>query len=133
MVNDQRQAVDRSGVKALWLGLGSLLLALFCVPLPLGVVVGIIAVVVGLRARKPGVKVPGAVAGIVFGVIGTVISAIMCTGAVYLWSEINGYQKCTSTANTNTDEDACKDIWLPKLEKKLHVPEGTFTDHKDLF
>ncbi|GAB3659481.1 hypothetical protein GCM10027589_20690 [Actinocorallia lasiicapitis] len=133
MVNDQRPTVDRAGLRATWLGLSSLVLAIFCTPLPLGVVVGIAAVVIGLKARKPGVKVRGAVPGIVLGIIGAILSTIMFGMSMYLMDEITGFRKCMTTANTNTDEKNCEDIWLPKMEKKLHVPAGSFDQYRGWF
>lgn len=124
--------IDRTGLRALWLGLGSLLLTIFF--MPLGIALGIAAIVFGIKARRRAAgKVPGALAGIIMGAIAAVMSTILLSMTVYLLSELSGYQNCVDVANTNTDEQACRDIWFPKMEKKLNMPKGSMSKYGNLF
>ncbi|GAA0959505.1 hypothetical protein [Actinocorallia libanotica] len=123
--------LDRSGLRALWLGLGALLLTLFFAPA--GLAAGIAAVVVAVKARRNATgAVPGAVAGLVMGVAGALLSAVVLAMTVFLWSELNGYQECLTTANTKTDEQACKDTWMPRMEDRLNMPRGSLDQYGDL-
>ena len=124
--------IDRAGSRALWLGLGSLVLTVFF--MPLGIALGIAAIVYGIKARRRATgKAPGALAGIVMGSIAAVLSTILLSMTVYLLSELSGYQSCVQVANTNTDEQACRDIWFPKMEKKLNMPEGSMSKYGEFF
>ncbi|WP_067454356.1 hypothetical protein [Actinomadura macra] len=122
--------VERTGMRALWLGGLALLTALFFYPL--GFVLGIASLVVGIRAQRLAKQArgvaPGATAGIVLGAIGLAISLIAIAGTAYLAPEVNGYQKCISGSNTNADQKACREHYYPKMEEKLHLPSGTMDD-----
>jgi hypothetical protein len=125
---------DRGGWRALWLGgLAALLTVLFA---PLGLVAAIAAVVVGVRARRRAKRssgtAPGAIAGIVLGAAGLVLSAFSLTVTVILWPEMNGYQECLSKANTNTDKQSCRETWFPKIEDKLNLPDGSMSRYGNL-
>jgi len=123
--------LDRSGLRALWLGLGALLLTPFFAPG--GVAAGIAAVVVAVKVRRKAEgPTPGAVAGLVMGLAGAVFSGLILAMTVFLWSELSGYQDCLRTANTNTDEQACKDTWLPKMEDRLNMPRGSLNEYREL-
>ena len=113
------------------LGLGALLMTPFFAPG--GVIAGIAAVVVAVKVRRRAQgPTPGAVAGLVMGLAGAVFSGLILAMTVFLWSELTGYQECLRTANTNTDERACKDSWLPKMEDRLNVPRGSLSEYGEL-
>ena len=84
------------------------------------------------RAKRNSAAAPGAVAGIVLGTIGLVISAFSLTLTVILWSEMSGYQECLSKANTNSDKQSCQDTWFPRIEDRLNLPEGSMSRYGDL-
>ncbi len=131
-MNEQSPAtLDRSGLRALWLGLGALLLTPFFAPA--GVVAGVAAVVVAVKVRRRAQgPTPGAVPGLVMGLIGALFSGLILAMTMFLWGELSGYQECLRTANTNTDERACKDVWLPRMEDRLNMPRGSLDQYRDL-
>ncbi|MGP4024786.1 hypothetical protein [Actinomadura sp. 3N407] len=124
----------QTGWRALWLGGIALLTAVFFYPL--GLVLGVAALVVGIRARRAarrgGDPAPGAVPGIVLGSIGLVFSVLSVSLTMFLWSELSGYQNCLSTSNTGTDKQACRDEYYPKIEDKLGLPRGSMDQYGDL-
>ncbi|TDC41649.1 DUF4190 domain-containing protein [Actinomadura sp. KC345] len=126
--------MQQGGWRALWLGGIALLTAFFFYPL--GVVLGIAALVVGIRARRAargsGNAAPGAVPGIVLGSVGLLFSALSVAMTMFLWSEMSAYQECLSTANTATDEQSCQDEFYPKIEDKLGLPAGSMEKYGDL-
>ncbi|TDC60237.1 hypothetical protein E1200_30795 [Actinomadura sp. GC306] len=125
---------QRSGWRALWLGGIALLTSFFFYPL--GLVLGIAALVVGVRARRAARasagSAPGAVPGIVLGSVGLAFSVLSVSLTVFLWSELSGYQNCLGTANTATDEQTCQDEYYPKIEDKLGLPAGSMEEYGDL-
>ncbi|WP_433464595.1 hypothetical protein [Spirillospora sp. CA-128828] len=125
---------QRTGWRALWLGGIALLTAFFFYPL--GLVLGIAALVVGIRARRNARRArdaaPGAVPGIVLGAIGLVFSLLSVSLTVFLWAELSGYQSCVSASNTATDKAACREEYYPKIEKKLDLPAGSMDKYGDL-
>ncbi|MWA06321.1 hypothetical protein F8568_039465 [Actinomadura sp. LD22] len=118
--------VERTGRRALWLGVVALVTSLFFYPL--GLVLGVAALVIGIRARRRArtarAVAPGAVPGIVLGSVGLAFSALSVALTVFLWPELSGYQECLGAANTGTDKTACKHEYFPKIEKKLDLPRG---------
>lgn len=128
-------AVDRAGWRALWLGGGALLVTLFF--FPIGLVLGVAALVVGIKARRRAKQrhgvAPGAIAGIVLGGIGVAISTFSLTLTVFLWPELSGYNECKGKANTTADEQSCQDEYFPKIENKLKLPDGSMSKYGDLF
>ncbi|TYB48458.1 hypothetical protein [Actinomadura chibensis] len=128
------QPRHRTGWRALWLGGIALVTAFFFYPL--GLVLGIAALVVGIRARRAARRTrgaaPGAVPGIVLGSIGLVFSILSVSLTAYLWSELSGYQSCVSGSNTTADKQACQDEYYPRIEKKLDLPAGSMDKYGDL-
>lgn len=127
-------APDRGGMRAFLFSVGGMLL-LF-VPVPGAALVGMGLLVVGLvsgirarrRARRVLTHAPGSVAAIVIGSLGICLSvAAVALGAV-LADELVGYYKCQEAALTNTDKQTCQTEYLPKFERRLHLPKG-FLDH----
>ncbi|WP_242903087.1 hypothetical protein [Actinomadura terrae] len=122
--------VERTGMRALWLGGLALLTAFFF--FPLGFALGIASLVVGIKAqrlaRRASGVAPGATAGIVLGSIGLAVSLLAVVSAAYLAPEVGGYQKCVNGSNTIADKDACREHYYPKMDRKLHLPKGTMED-----
>ncbi|HLV72111.1 hypothetical protein FHX41_5311 [Actinomadura hallensis] len=125
---------QRAGWRALWLGGIALLTSFFFYPL--GLVLGVASLVVGVRARRAaregGDGAPGALPGIVLGSVGLALSVLSVSMTLFLWSELSGYQDCLSTSNTKTDEQACQDEYYPKIEEKLGLPEGSMKKYGDI-
>jgi ABC-type amino acid transport system permease subunit len=77
-------------------------------------VVGIVACWFGItamqRARRAGTMRPrGAVAGIVIGVIGALVSMLLLVGIVAFWPQFNDFSRCMQSANTPSAQQACQD------------------------
>lgn len=125
---------QRTGWRALWLGAIALLTAFFFYPL--GLVLGVAALVVGIRARRSARRdmaaAPGAVPGIVLGAVGLAFSMVSVSVTAYLWSELSGYQSCLSGSNTTVDKQSCRDEYFPKIEDKLGLPDGSMDKYGDL-
>jgi hypothetical protein len=121
--------VERTGWRALWLGVGALVVTMFF--FPVGLVLGVAAIVVGIRARRSARQQHGIAPGAVPG-IGLGLSTFSLALAVVLWPELNGYRQCLGSANTTTDERACRDQYFPKIEKKLNLPSGSMSRYGDL-
>ncbi|WP_026402626.1 DUF4190 domain-containing protein [Actinomadura rifamycini] len=125
---------ERSSWRSLWLGGLALLTAFFFYPL--GLVLGIAAIAVGVRSRRAARRehgsAPGAAAGIVLGSIGLVLASLSVALTAFLWTELSGYQSCVSTANTGIDRQTCQDEWFPRIEDKMGLPEGSMDEYGDL-
>ncbi|KAB2379416.1 DUF4190 domain-containing protein [Actinomadura montaniterrae] len=130
-----RQSAEQAGRRAMWLGVAALVTSLFFYPL--GLVVGVAALVIGIRARRQAraarVIAPGAVPGIVLGSVGLGLAVLAVASTAYLWPELSGYQDCLGAANTGIDKTACKHEYYPKIEKKLHAPAGSMNKYGDYF
>ena len=120
--------IERDGRRALWFGVGSIVLSIFA---PVGSLFGtaaaVAAMVIGVRAngRSQGRRnVPGAVGGIVLGTVGLVLSVLSFVVVMYTWPELTGYRDCMAGANTITDQQACHDTWGPKFDRKLKITSG---------
>ncbi|MFF0518887.1 hypothetical protein ACFYTC_09320 [Actinomadura nitritigenes] len=129
-----QRPVERTGRRALWLGVVALVTSVFFYPL--GLVLGVASLVIGIRARRRArtarATAPGAVPGIVLGAVGLAFSTMSVALTVFLWSELSGYQECIGAANTGTDKTACKHEYYPKIEKKLDLPAGSMDKYGDL-
>jgi hypothetical protein len=125
----------RPGLRALWLGAGALILSFFF--FPVGLVLGIVAIVVAVKARKQASRdrapAPGTVPAIVMASIGLALAGMQLVVSILLWSEISGYQECLSSANTTTDETACQDRYFAEIESKLGLPKGSMEPYRDMF
>jgi hypothetical protein len=130
-------APDRGGMRAFLLSVGGLLL-LF-VPFP-GAVVGLALLVAGVvsgiqaqrRARRVLTRAPGSVAAIVIGAIGIGFGLALITVGVVLSGELNGYNKCRTSALTITDKQSCQDEYFPQFERKLHLPKGSLDRYRSV-
>lgn len=124
-------AVDRGGMRAFLFSIGGLVL-LF-VPIPGAPVIGlgllIAGVVSGIKARRRARRVlgqaPGSVAAIVVGSIGICLGVAALSVGIVLAGELSNYQKCRNAALTITDKQSCQDEFIPKFERKLHLPRGS--------
>jgi uncharacterized membrane protein YuzA (DUF378 family) len=79
-----------------------------------GLVVGVSACWFGFSAiRKARLSVTmrprGAVAGIVFGVIGALLSIILLVAFAAFWQQLNSFSQCLNQANTPSAQQACVD------------------------
>jgi hypothetical protein len=120
--------------RALWLGGGALVVSPFF--FPVGLVLGIAALVIGIKAaRRPGRQGSQGpiVGGIVLGSLGLMVATAQLVLSAILWPETGRYQDCMGAANTTTDENVCKDRYFTEIERKLDLPPGAVSRYQNLF
>ncbi|MFC6885720.1 MULTISPECIES: DUF4190 domain-containing protein [Actinomadura] len=126
---------DPAGRRALWLGIAAVVFSLFFPPG--GLVLGIAALVIGIKAHRRSRgrhgTAPGATPGIVLASVSLVLAAISIGVNAWLWPELSAKQDCMDSANTRADEKVCNDTFTRDLEKKLHLPKGELKGYGDLF
>jgi hypothetical protein len=115
---------------ALWLGTGSLVLSLFqTLYRPVGLILAVGAIILGVQARRRARRehslATGAVAGIVMGAVAIALSIPVLAINLFFRAEMDQYAKCRTSANTITDEQACKDAFARSVEKKLKLRPGS--------
>lgn len=129
----RRTGPERRGLIALFLGVAGVVLSVLFVPV--GLVLDVAAIVVGLRAvRGSGPergwesgeptgggkgRAPGAVPGVVLGSVGVVLAAIVLTVLGFFWQEVRAYQECMSGANTITVKERCRAAFERSIERRL--------------
>ena len=107
-------------------GVLSLVLSVLC--FPVGLILGIVAIVLAVRALRvpgpPGQRNPvlgRAVAGLVTGIIGFLFSAACVGLVVWMWPAVSTYATCTSAATTNTDRSQCQQQWTNAVARKFGI------------
>lgn len=122
-----RSPADVAGRWALALG-GAALLLMIVFP-PGAPVPAIAALIVGVRARRRARRNStvsrGALAGVVMGAVGLVVSIPLAATQIVFWGELHRYLDCRESAITISDEQACKDTFLREVETKLNLREGS--------
>jgi hypothetical protein len=132
-------AAERGGMRALFLSLTGLLLLFLPIPgvalIGLALLIG--GVVTGIRARRRARRIltraPGAIAGVIVGTIGLAFAVAGIVLGAMVATEFTDYQKCRSSALTITDRDTCQDRYFPKIEHRLHLPEGSMDRYRSMF
>lgn len=122
-------------MRALSMSLIGVLLLFLQVPLVglIGVGLLVAAIVTGVRARRRARRIltraPGAIAGIIIGVIGLlmVLAGVVLVATVA--REFSDYENCRSSALTITDKQTCQDRYIPRIEHKLHLPKDSLKDY----
>ncbi len=127
-------AHQQRAIAALFLGLLSLLGLLGLSNLQRGVYIVAFALLVGglavwqaitawRRARRSGTRGPrGAVAAIVLGGIGALLSAVLLGGFAFFGHQVTTFSQCLSGANTITAEQACQNQFIRAVEGPRHRP-----------
>jgi hypothetical protein len=128
-------AAERGGTRALIMGLAGMVLTFLF--LPVGLVLCVGAIITGLRSRKRAKQVlapsPGAVPGVVLGVVGVAMSAVSISLAAVVWTDLTHYTECRQSAITLDDRQSCQDEYFPKMEHRLHIPAGSLERHRSWF
>ncbi|MEQ7010005.1 DUF4190 domain-containing protein [Actinopolymorpha sp. B17G11] len=114
---DEQKRIRNRGRLAILFGLTGLVASVLA--FPLGLLLGIAAIVCGALARRAArlhrVPVPGATPGLVLGIVATLFASILTATAVVFWDEVVEYQQCFSGANTQTARDSCQQ----RLEERI--------------
>ncbi|MBW8486936.1 DUF4190 domain-containing protein [Actinomadura parmotrematis] len=121
-----RQDAEAAAVvarRAAWLGVGGLLITLIF--MPLGLILSIAGLVLGLRARRSVRHLAGATTGIVTGAVGVLLSLASIAVLLYISPQVSDLNDCLDAANTVADEQQCRDTYVPKIEKRLGAEPGT--------
>jgi len=104
---------------------------------PIGLVLGIAAIVIAIRAHKLGAgsrtPVTGVVPAIVLASFGLAVAGLQLVVTAMLFPELNSRQECLSSANTTTDEQVCKDRFLTQVAKKFGIPKEQLEPYSDFF
>ncbi|MFV2196600.1 DUF4190 domain-containing protein [Nocardiopsis sp. LOL_012] len=107
--DEQPPKFERGGLWGLFLGAAALLF------LPYGVVLSVFGVVQGFRARRAAREnstyAPVAVASVVVGVAGILITAAAGAMFVVYDEEITAYRDCSVRAHTVSTQKACDEAW----------------------
>ncbi|WP_026257388.1 hypothetical protein [Actinopolymorpha alba] len=118
---DELRRLRDHGRLALVFGIGALLTCILA--FPLGLLLGIVAIVLGTLARRGGRRVrlvvPGAAPGLVLGVIATVFASVLALTAAVFWNEIAAWQECSSGANTLTAMESCQQQLQERVLKRV--------------
>jgi hypothetical protein len=128
-------AAERGGTRSLVMAMAGLVLTFLF--LPVGLVLCVGAVVTGVRSRRRARRVltpaPGAVPGVVIGSIGLLLSVISIVLAGVVWTDLSRYTECRQSAITIDDRQSCQDTYFPRMERRLHIPEGSLERHRSWF
>lgn len=114
------ERVLRAGKRAAVTGAAGLVLSVLI--FPVGLLLDVAAIVLGVRARRGaprGAPVPGAVAGVALGAVGAVLAATVLTITVVNWSSVRRYEQCSSGANTGLARQDCQDQLRRDLERRF--------------
>ena len=107
--DDRSPKVERGGLWGLFLGLAGLLFP------PYSGILAAMGVVQGLRARRAArsndSEAPGALASMVLGVVGVVISASMLSVLFVYNDQVTEYRDCAARAHTVSSQKACDEAW----------------------
>jgi hypothetical protein len=89
---------------------------------PVGLVLDVVAVFLGVRARrrgrKDGVRVPGALAAIILGASSATILLVVLT---LLGPQLVSYSDCLSGANTEIAKQNCRTALIQQLEQRFGI------------
>jgi hypothetical protein len=117
---DERKLRNRARA-AVILGIGAVIFAVLL--FPLGLLMGIAAIVLGALARRgarpAGLRTPGAVPGIVLGILATVFASLVAVTAAVFWDEVNTYRVCIEGANTRSAQQGCQDALVEQLNERM--------------
>ncbi|MBM7790904.1 DUF4190 domain-containing protein [Tenggerimyces flavus] len=104
-------------------GAGALIFAVLA--FPLGLILGVAAIVLGALARRSArparVRAPGAVPGIVLGIVATVFASFVAVTAAVFWDEVSEYYTCMEGANTRTSQEGCQETMRKRLTERLEA------------
>ncbi|GAA5030642.1 DUF4190 domain-containing protein [Actinopolymorpha pittospori] len=110
VTEDQLRRARNRGRFALLLGIAGLATSIFA--FPLGLILGVAAIVLGALARRDGKRgrqqIAGATPGMVLGIVASVFACVLGVMAAVFWTEIIDYQDCYSGANTQTAREGCQ-------------------------
>jgi hypothetical protein len=84
------------------------------------------------RARRILTRAPRALAAIIVGLIGLFLVGSNLAVRVVAGAEFNAYAKCHASALTISDKQACQDRYFPRIERKLHLPEGSLDRYRSV-
>jgi len=89
----------------------------------LGLGFGILAIVLGARARRAAVMArrseAGGVVAVVLGSVGTAFIAVVIACYLVFWGEVRTYEDCMSGANTKQAESACSEGLIDDARQRV--------------
>lgn len=128
-------------MRALFLSIGGLMwsfvLPVFGLLSLVGLIPLVAGVVMGIRAKRRSrlvlARAPGATAAIVVGILSLFLVTPGIVARVIAASELEGLSNCLSSALTVSDKQTCRDRYYPKIEHRLHMPEGSLDRYSHMF
>ncbi|MFC3996999.1 DUF4190 domain-containing protein [Nocardiopsis sediminis] len=116
----QQPTVERGGLWGLFFAAAGLLLP------PFGVVLSVLGIFQGHRARKAAKQAkgvaPGALLSQVLGWIGVAVSILALIGYAVFWQEYTEYRACTARAHTESSQQACDLALREGIAERAGVP-----------
>ena len=89
----------------------------------LGLGFGLLAIVLGVRARRAAVVAhhseAGGVVAIVLGSVGLAFIGVVIATYIVFWGEVTSYQDCMSGANTKQAERSCSDQLVDDARRRI--------------
>jgi hypothetical protein len=88
---------------------------------PIGLVLGVLAIVTAIRAlRHGGPAIVGrAVAALIAGAFSTVLALLCVAFIIGLWPQYRAFTDCQNTAVTNLDKNACQNEFRGDIERRF--------------
>jgi hypothetical protein len=110
----------RSGFAAFYWGVSGLVMSIMF--FPVGLVLDVAAVILGVRARRraraAGVSRGPATAAVCLGAGGVALVGVILA---LLGPELTSYSSCLSGANTQIAKDNCRTALYDRLERRFHI------------
>lgn len=92
---------------------------------PVGFVIDIVAIVLGIRARRravaAGISEGSGVVSVVLGAVGLSLAIVLAAVVAVFWTEIRDYRSCASGANTHAASADCEAALRDDLMRRVGV------------
>lgn len=94
---------------------------------PIGLVLGVLAIVTAVRAlrRGGGQVVTRAVVAIIAGAVSTLIAVLCIVLIALVWPQYKSFSTCQRNAVTIADKSQCQNTFRGDIERRFGIPAGT--------
>lgn len=119
--DEERKRLRTRGRLALVFGIVAVPTAILLFPLGLGL--GVAAIVLGAlayrTARRVSLVAAGAVPGIVLGIVATVLASVAAAVTLTFWAEVSEFTSCQEGAITHVAQAKCQRTFERQIEERL--------------